>query len=144
MEQIKRSAICNFVVLATTLQSLQNRPMYPREALSVVWRHCDESGQDQRPSHKARNDKILTPRFLAGLGRSVKPNSTMSLSTIAHKGAVSIMTIHRGLKQLGLTSHTQDKRYLLTNRIKEVCLTSLDKFYLVSNISTTVLVWSPF
>ena len=46
----------------------------------------------------------------------------MPLSTLANERAVSIMTIHRGVKQLGLTSYAQGKRHLLTNRMKEVFL----------------------
>ena len=46
----------------------------------------------------------------------------MPLSTLAKKRPVSIMTIHMGLQQLSLTSYALGKRYLLTNRMKEVCL----------------------
>ena len=41
--------------------------------------------------------------------------------------AVSVMTIHRGVKQLGLTSDAQGKRHLLTNRMKEVRLIKCKK-----------------
>ena len=46
----------------------------------------------------------------------------MPLSTLANMRAVSVMTIHRGVRQLGLTSFAQGKRHLLTNRMKEVFL----------------------
>ena len=46
----------------------------------------------------------------------------MPLSTLANKRAVSAMTIHRGVRQLVLTSYAQGKRHLSTNRMKEVFL----------------------
>ena len=90
---------------------------YPRQTVYDVCRRFDETGQDQKAAHKARSDNILKPRFLAGVKKSVKANPTVALSTLAKKRAVSVMTIHRGVKQLGLTScfpsYAQGKRHLL-------------------------------
>ena len=47
-------------------------------------------------------------------------NQTMALSTSAKNRAVSVKMIHRGVKQLGLTSYAQGKRYLLTDRCKKL------------------------
>ena len=95
---------------------------YPRQTVYDGCRRVDESGQDQRATHKARSDRILKPRFLAGLKRSVKANPAVPFSTLARKRAVSVMTIQRGMKKLGLTSYAQGKRHLLTDRMKEVRL----------------------
>ena len=51
----------------------------------------------------------------------------MPLSTLANKSAVRVMTIQRGVRQLGLTSYAQGKRHLMTNRMKEVFLNKLRK-----------------
>ena len=88
MEQTKRSDICE-------LRHVGHSP---------ACRRFNETGQDQRAAYKARSDKILKPRFLAGLKRSVKANPTVALSTLAKKSAVSVLTIHSGVKRLALTS----------------------------------------
>ena len=122
MEQTKRSAICELRRAGHSPAFIAKSLKYPRKTVYDVCRRFDESGQDQRAAHKARSDKILTPRFMAGLKKSVNANPSIPLSTLAKKRAVSIMTIHRGLKQLGLTSYAQGKRHLLTDRMKEVRL----------------------
>ena len=73
---------------------------YPRKTVYDVCRRFDEVGQAQRAAHKARSEKILKPRSLAGLKRSVKATPTVALSTLAKKRDVCAMTIHRGVKQL--------------------------------------------
>jgi hypothetical protein len=122
MEQVKRSAICELRRAGHSPAFIAKSLQYPRQTVYDVCKRFDESGQDQRAAHKPRSDKIRKPRFLAGLKRSVKANPTVSFSTLAKKRAVSITTIHRGIKELGLTSYAQGKRHLLTNRMKEVRL----------------------
>ena len=76
-----------------------------------------------------RRIRILTPRFgiLAGLKRSVSANQALPLSTLAKKRDVSTMTTHRTLMKLRLTSFLQEKRHLLTQKMKEIHLTMCKK-----------------
>ena len=71
-----------------------------------------------------KSDKIIAHRFLAGLRKSINAYVTVLPSTLDNKKADSAMMILRGLKKLCLTSYVRGKRYLLTDRMKEV---NLDK-----------------
>ena len=57
------------------------------------------------------------------------------------------MTIHRGVRQIGLTSHAQGKRHLSTNRIKKVFLNRCRKLLNwikanpVKNLSSQLSYW---
>ena len=84
----------------------------------ILCKRFDETGKDQRADHKPRRGRILTPRFKAGLKRSVNANLALPLFTLAKKRSISTMKIHRALKKLGLTSFSQGKRHLLTKKIK--------------------------
>ena len=120
MEQTKRSAICELRRAGHSPAYICESLKYPSQTVYDVCRHFDET--DQRAAHKAKSVNILKSHFQTGLKRSVKANPTVALSTLAKKRAVSVMTIHRGVKQLSLTFYAQGKRRLLTDRMKEVRL----------------------
>lgn len=127
MEQAKRSAICELRRAGHTPSAIIRMLKYSRQTVYDVCKRFDETGEDQRAAHKPRRGRILTPRFLAGLKRSVNANPALPLSTLAKKRGVSTMTIHRALKKLGLTSFSQGKRHLLTRKMKEIRLTRCQK-----------------
>ena len=142
MEQTKRSAICERLVAYGAGHShvyfYKSLDLdYLRQTVYDVFRRFDETGQDQRAALKAKSDKIVKPHFLAGLKKSVKANPTVALSTLAKERAVSVMTIHRGVKQLGLTFYAQGERHLLTDRMREIQLIRFKKLlnWRKSNVS---------
>ena len=59
----KASCLFFYIALPAVLD-IMCLTKYPRQAVSYVCRHFEESGQDQRATQKAGSDKILTFRFL--------------------------------------------------------------------------------
>ena len=123
MEQRKRAANCEFRRAGHNAAFIAKALKYPRQTVYDVCERFDESGQDQRAVHKRRSDRIRTPRFLAGLKRSIDANPNTPFSTFAKKGTlISTTTIHRSVQDLNLTTYAQGHRHILTNKMKEVRL----------------------
>ena len=102
MEQSKRSAICELRRAGQSPAYIAKSLQYPRQTVYDVCKHFDISGHDQRSPYKPRSDNIQTSRFLGGLKRRIKANSTSTLSflTLVKKRAVSKTAIHRGVLYL--------------------------------------------
>ena len=93
---------------------------YSRSTVYRVIKAFDEEGKTDRAIHNSRKDKIRSPRFLAGLKRSVDSNPTIPMSVLAKKRNVSRRTISRAINDLGYRSRTRGVKHLLTEAMKQV------------------------
>ena len=118
MEQTRRSAICELRHAGHTPLKIIKLLKYPRQTVYDVCKRFDEMGKEQRSAHNSRRNRILKPTFLAGLKRSIKANP---MTELAKKRLVSVMTIKRGINKLGFNSCARGKKYLLTEKMKEIC-----------------------
>ena len=92
---------------------------YPKSTVYDVYKRWNEDNVDVRKAHESRADKKRTPRFLAGLSRSIDTSPGTPMSVLAKKRDVSRRTIGRAVKDdLELKSYKLYKRHVLTDRMK--------------------------
>ena len=119
MEQRKRSAIIILARAGHSPSEIVKLTKLLKATVYRVYKYFKEEGKVDRKAHKLRSDSKRSPRFLAGLRRSIKANPSVSMTTHAKKGNVSLSTVSRAVnKNLGMTSYTRGRRHLITNKIK--------------------------
>ena len=70
-------------------------------------------------SHHSRSDIRRTPRFLAGLKRSIKANPSKSMASLAKICNVSKMTISKAIR-VNISFYVRRRRNILTAYLKEI------------------------
>jgi len=88
---------------------------YVRRTVYRTVAKLNETGGVERSKHKVRSDLKRTPRFLAGLRRSIKADPSQSMMKLAMKRNVSPKTIANANKNdLGMKSYARRQRNILT------------------------------
>ncbi|QQP54211.1 Uncharacterized protein FKW44_006970 [Caligus rogercresseyi] len=107
MEQVRRDAICEARRAERTPQEIIEFFHYPK---STVYK-------DRRADHSSRADKIWTPRFLAGLKRSIDAHPDTPISKLAKDRNVHRSTIEKAIKiDLRYRSRARATKHLLTEQ----------------------------
>lgn len=121
MEQTNRSAI---IVLARAGHSPAEIARHTRISSSTVYdvyNAFKESGKEERKKHSPRSDAKRTPKFLAGLRRSISANPSTPMTKLAKNRSVSVSTVSRAVKyDLGMKSYKRRRRHLLTKKAKDI------------------------
>lgn len=123
MEQQRRSAIIELRRAGHTAAAITKLLKYPRSTVYDVVKAFDNEGKTHRAEHKPRSDKVRTPRFVAGLKRSIDANPTTPISKLAKDRNVSDFVIRKAIKDdLGYMSRSRGVRHLLTegNKLNRV------------------------
>jgi hypothetical protein len=119
MEQANRSAI---VVLARAGHSAAEIVRLTKLSSSTVYdvyKAFKETGKAERKHHAPRCDAKRTPRFVAGLKRSITANPSTPMTTLAKNRSVSVSTISRSVKNdLHMKSYVRRRRHLLTAKAR--------------------------
>lgn len=93
----------------------------PRATVYRVVKAYNQSGDVKRKPHAQRLDTKRTPRFLAGLKRTIKANPSTPMTTLARNHNVSTKTIHKAVHEdLGMSSYLCRRRNLLTEKSKAI------------------------
>ncbi|QQP54793.1 Uncharacterized protein FKW44_007739 [Caligus rogercresseyi] len=93
--------------------------------LARVFNDWEAEGKVCRKAHNMRSDKIRTPRFLAGLEKSIKASPGTSLSRLAKNRGVSKQLVSKAVNEdLGYRSYRMAKQHILTASMKATRLTN--------------------
>ncbi|QQP50127.1 Transposable element tcb2 transposase [Caligus rogercresseyi] len=98
MEQARRTTICELRRAGHSAAAIFKMTQYNRKTVYNVVKAFDEEGKTTRKDHSPRSDKIRTPRFVAGLKRSIRRTPTTKMTKLAKDRNVSHTTIRRAVK----------------------------------------------
>lgn len=136
MEQARRSAIIELYRAGHSGGTIVNLLKYPKSTVYDVIKRYDETGETKRKEHDPRSDKIRTPRFLAGLKRSLDAHPETPMSKLAQDRNVSRSVISVAINHdLGYKSYKLRVRHLLTAKHKEARVTRGKQ--LISSLKST-------
>lgn len=120
MEQERRTAIIQLAHAGHSAPAISKLLKYPPRTVRRIIKAWKDEGKSHRKPHKQRSDKKRSPRFLAGLKKSIKANPGTPMTILAKKRGVSRMTVSRAVKiDLNMTSYKLYKRQILTEKMKE-------------------------
>lgn len=121
MEQEHRSAIVVLARAGHSAAEIVRLTKLPSSTVYDVYEAFKETGKDKRRQHKLRSDAKRTPRFVAGLKRSITANPSTPMTTLAKNRCVSVSTISRTVRNdLGMKSYVRQRRHLLTAKAKAI------------------------
>jgi len=136
MEPDKRSAVIELYRAGRPAHEIYKLLKYPKSTVYDIIKRYKDRGESTRKEHTPRSDKIRTPRFLAGLKRSIKANPDSSINKLATDRNVSSMTISRAINNdLGYKCFKLRVRHLLTPAQKEIRLVRTKK--IISSLKST-------
>ncbi|QQP53659.1 Transposable element tcb2 transposase [Caligus rogercresseyi] len=119
MEQARRTTICELWRAGHSAAAIFKMTQYNRKTVYNVVKAFDEEGKTTRKDHSPRSDKIRTPRFVAGLKRSITRTPTTKMTKLAKDRNVSHTTIRRAVKDdLNYRSRCKCVKHLLTAQNK--------------------------
>lgn len=121
-EQVIRDTIVQLHCAGNTAKAIITATGFARRTVYDVIKHYNERGTSKRKQHRSRSDRIRTRRFLAGLKRSVESAPGVSIRALAQSRNVSMTTVRRSIKDLGLRSFQHPHRHLLTEAQKQLRL----------------------
>ncbi len=98
MEQERRSVIVEIYGVGHDPAAIYKLLNYPRLTVYDDCKKFDKRGTSQRKEHEPRSDKIRTPRFVAGLKRSLEVNPGTPMSKLAKNHGVHRTTICKAIK----------------------------------------------
>ncbi|QQP41915.1 Transposable element tcb2 transposase [Caligus rogercresseyi] len=117
MEQVRRDAICEARRAGRTPQKIIEFFHYPKSTVYKVVKAFDNEGKDRRADHSSRADKIRTPRFWAGLNKSIDAHPNTPISKLAKDRNVHRSTIEKAIKvDLRYRSRARATKHLLTEQ----------------------------
>ncbi|QQP57153.1 Uncharacterized protein FKW44_002045, partial [Caligus rogercresseyi] len=88
-----------------------------------------KSHKTQRKDHKQRSDVKRSPRFVAGLKRSITANPIIPMTTLAKNRGVYVSTISKAINNsLRMKSYVRRTRNLLTDKAKAIRAERCPKF----------------
>ena len=120
MEQARRSAVLELHRAGHSKANIVRLLKYPKSTVYAVVKRYKETREDNRKSHKPRLDKIHSPRFVAGLKRSIDANPGKSQTELVRTRNVSTRTVRRAInKDLEYKSFRLRVRHLLTDAHRE-------------------------
>ena len=94
---------------------------FPSPLCTALWANLGAGGDASRRNHRRRSDLKRTPRFVAGLKKSILSNPRTPMNKLARDRHVSSRTVRRAVKHdLGMRSYVRRRRNLLTEKAKEV------------------------
>lgn len=121
MEHERRSAVLELFRAGHTVSTIVRLLKYPKSTVYRIIKDFSENGKTQRAEYQPRSYKIRTPRFVAGLKRSVDANPKTPISILAKQRQVSTYTISKALNDdLGYTSRCRPVKHLLTAKQKSL------------------------
>lgn len=144
MEQTKRSAIAVLADAGHSARDIVKMTKLPKVTVYRVYKNYVKSGTVERRKHSTRSDNRRTPRFLAGLKRSISANPNTPMTTLAKNRHVSVKTIHKAVHDdLGLSSYVRRRRNLLTAKAKAIRAERCPKLlsYLKHKACSKILIW---
>ncbi len=92
--------------------------MYPKATVYRVYNAWEAEGKSKRKKHEPRRDRKVTPRFLAGLIRSVEASPGIPMTVLAKKRNVATLMVAKPAKELCMTSCKLSKWHILTESMK--------------------------
>ena len=105
----------------SNLKAIIKATKYPKSTVHDVVKQLKGGkgiGHSPCSPHKA---KKRTPRFVAGLNKSIKANPSLSMAVPASRRSVSRRMVSRAIKEdLGLKSFVRERQHLLTSKMKEI------------------------
>lgn len=144
MESENRSAIAVLARAGHQARDIVKLTNLPRATVYRVYNTFMKSGDVSRKKHAPRSDKKRTPRFLAGLKRSIKANPGTPMTTLAKNRNVSTKTVHKAVHEdLGMSSYVRRRRNLLTEKAKAIRAERCPKLlsFLKHKASSKILIW---
>ena len=119
MEQARRTTITELRRAGHSAATIVRLTKYPRRTVYDVVAAYDKDGKTYRAEHNTRSDKKRTPRFVAGLKRTIDAKPTTPISKLAKDRQVDPSTIRRAIKEdLGYRSRVRAVKHLLTTQHK--------------------------
>ena len=120
MEKRQRETIEDLFRAGHTAKAIFKATGFPRSTVYRTVTKLGAGGDASRSTHKRRSDVKRSPRFLAGLKRSILSNPKTPLKKLARARHVSSRTIRRAVnRDLGMRSYVRRRRNLLTEKAKE-------------------------
>ncbi|QQP49152.1 Uncharacterized protein FKW44_009695 [Caligus rogercresseyi] len=105
MEQARRDAILELARAGHKPAAIYKLLNYPKTTVYRVFNAWEAEGKVCRKAHNMRSDKICTPRFLAGLEKSIKALPRTSLSRLAKNHGVSKQLVSKAVIPNGQAAH---------------------------------------
>jgi len=115
MELNRRNTIADLSRAGHSLAKIVSLTGYARSTVKRTVARLNERGDVERAKHKVQSDLKRTPRFLAGLNRSIKSDPSQSMMKLVTKRNVCRKTIANAIRfDLGMKSYTRRQKNILT------------------------------
>uniref|UniRef100_A0A0K2U3X0 Uncharacterized protein n=1 Tax=Lepeophtheirus salmonis TaxID=72036 RepID=A0A0K2U3X0_LEPSM len=125
MEQARRDAILEFAHVEHKPSAIYKLLNYLKTRVYRVFNAWEVEGKVCRKGHNMRSDRILTPRFLEGLRKSLEASPGTSLSRLAKNRGVIKQLVSKAVNDdLGYRSYRMAKQHILTASTKATRLTN--------------------
>ncbi len=123
MGQQRRTAVIEMARAGYVSKDVSKVLGYPCNTVYRIYNAFMGEVKDVRKTHTLCSDCKRTPRFVAGLKRSISANPALPMTVLAKKKGVSTRIIGRAIKEdLNLHSYKLVTKHLLTDKQKEVRL----------------------
>jgi len=117
LEQANRSSIILLARSGHSAADIVKLTKLPSSTVYDIFKAFKDTGKTERKHHALKSDVKRTPRFLAGLKRSITVNSSTPMTFLSKNRSVSISTESMAVKlNLNMKSYLRRRRYILTTK----------------------------